>query len=98
MATDAQTQLMYAILSMDTYHRGAGGGLNSIVEELKLPPPDGATLLTDTSDEKNGFSAQAYKLADGTTVISYRGTDDGSLAHLGALLPDLINGEARLTS
>ena len=59
MATDAQTQLMYAILSMDTYHRGAGGGLNSIVGDKNLTVPDGATLFDKKSYPDTGFSAQA---------------------------------------
>jgi methyl coenzyme M reductase gamma subunit len=70
-------QLLYAILAMDAYHRGDDGGI--IVDYMNSRP----TEIDDTvrgipnPDNPYGFSAQSYT-RNGTTIIAYRGTDDGS--------------------
>lgn len=85
-------QLMMAILSMDTYNRGAG---------LRLSGNQiGTAIITreDTSSAANaaGFYAAAYETEFGT-VISYRGTDNPmSLPNLNPWSTDpgsdIING------
>jgi hypothetical protein len=68
--------LLYALLSMDAYHRGADGGLNLLLRD-KSTEIDG-TIRQDPESNDKGFSALAYK--DGTaTIIAYRGTDDGGV-------------------
>ena len=77
-------ELMLAILSMDSYNRGYGAG----IEGLGGPGSQigTATMLNKTipaGSEEAGFYAAAYTLnsvvgdmAAGTTAISYRGTDN----------------------
>lgn len=75
--------LFLAILSMDTYNRGYGVGINDLSESGQL---GNATLLAATSAQKAGwetagFYAIAYDMTGvagftaGERVISYRGTD-----------------------
>jgi hypothetical protein len=77
--------LFLAILSMDTYNRGYGVGINNLPESGQL---GNATLLAATSAQKAGwetagFYAIAYDMtgvagfAAGERVISYRGSDEG---------------------
>ncbi|WP_395174946.1 MAG: Mbeg1-like protein [Labrenzia sp.] len=63
------TDLTYAILSMDSYQRGAGRDPSDVTApftDLEVPLPVGSADA--------GFSATAY-LVNGKAVISYRGTD-----------------------
>ena len=69
--------LMYAILSMDSYNRGynAGiSGLGSIGSQIGLATvgKDSSQLLSAGEDFGAGFYAVANNY-DGGTVISYRG-------------------------
>jgi hypothetical protein len=70
-------ELLLAILAMDSYNRGYDPGLALTGIQI-----GSANLLTDSSQKLGleitsaaGFYAAAYTLADGTVVISYRGTD-----------------------
>lgn len=69
-------ELLRAILAMDAYNRGYGEG----VLGLGTSAIGDATFLRDANDQEGlaqaiGFYAAAYTLTDGSTVISYRGTD-----------------------
>ena len=79
-------ELMYAILSMDSYNRGYNTGINLTGSQVGT-----ATIRTDstrefrdptadpqapTPDEVAGFYAAAYEW-NSETIISYRGTDSG---------------------
>lgn len=78
------TVLLRAILAMDSYNQGYGAGITGVGSQIGE-----ATLLQDSSiirdsdgnrlDQAIGFYAAAYKLDDGSTVISYRGTDNKGL-------------------
>jgi Ca2+-binding RTX toxin-like protein len=77
-------RLNYAILSMDAYNRGylpAIKGLEAFGNQI-----GGATLRTDVllpaGSLESGFFAQAYTLANGKTVISYRGTNTDNASPL----------------
>ena len=96
MATNPD--LMKAILSMDAYNRGYNPGI--VLSGTKI----GSALINTDSfsfgtkivngqtvrkDQAEGFYALAYKLSNGETVISYRGTDDKYGAQSGS---DITNG------
>lgn len=74
------TDLMLAILAMDSYNRGYGAGIKSIVGVIgnATVDRDSSVLLTNGQrlDIPAGFYAVAYNYAGGK-VISYRGTDMG---------------------
>lgn len=68
---------------MDAYNQGYGAGITGVGSQIGE-----ATLFVDSSDPTIfaedaafaiGFYAAAYKLDDGSTVISYRGTDNKGL-------------------
>jgi hypothetical protein len=81
-------QLLYAILSMDTYHQGSDGGLNSIL--IARPTQiDNTSRLRSSDPNSIGFSAQVYSFGS-STVIAYRGTDDGGVGF--GVTPDRTNG------
>jgi hypothetical protein len=66
--------LLRAILAMDAYNRGYNAGIKNLNES----PIGDATFFKDKGDttaQAAGFYAVAYTLADGSKVISYRGTD-----------------------
>ncbi|MCP4183592.1 MAG: lipase family protein, partial [Hyphomicrobiales bacterium] len=72
-------ELMYAILSMDSYNRGYGEGISGLGG---IGTNIGAATFTEQSDTLDGdpgvtadFYAAAYSY-NGETVISYRGTDN----------------------
>jgi hypothetical protein len=69
------SQLLYAILSMDSYHRGVEGGLLELVGPISTQIDD---TLRETADSNAsiGFSAQSYTRG-AERIIVYRGTDDG---------------------
>jgi hypothetical protein len=81
--------LLLAILSMDSYNRGYGQGLNGLASFGRI----GNALITadslilggnpqDRLDARSGFYAIAYQvsgvsgIADGTTVVAFRGSDN----------------------
>jgi len=71
-------ELMYAILSMDSYNRGYGEGISGLGG---IGTNIGAATFTKQSDTLDGdpgvtagFYAAAYTY-NSETVISYRGTD-----------------------
>ncbi len=72
--------LMYAILSMDSYNRGYGAGINlSDAKGEKIGTAEISKRIQDIDGFEDaavnaGFYAAAYTY-DGGTVISYRGTD-----------------------
>jgi Protein of unknown function (DUF2974) len=91
--------LFLAILSMDSYNRGYGQGIRNLADSGQI---GGASILTFPNSvragwEAAGFYALAYTvsgvsgIADGTTVIAFRGTDgfSGSVANGGS---DAWNG------
>jgi hypothetical protein len=97
--------LFLAILSMDSYNRGYGRGINFGQNTGQASRNEvgsrlgNATILRDANDAEGkaqaaGFYAIAYQvsgvsgIADGTTVIAFRGTDTAG----GALLTDVFNG------
>jgi hypothetical protein len=72
MAVSAD-DLFLAILALDAYNRGTDVGIS--IEGNSI----GSATVKKNSNELpgvdgSGFYAQEYKLADGRTVISYRGT------------------------
>jgi hypothetical protein len=76
--------LFLAILSMDAYNRGYGSGMGNANTGLAGSQLGNATIgrATNATTEPNAvaasFFAQAYDW-NGTTVISYRGTDNFSI-------------------
>ena len=86
--------LFFAILAMDAYNRGYGAGIDFGTNSDAAGSQIGnATVYRNKGDaaaQSAGFYAIAYKLADGSTVISYRGTDNPTLA-LGEA-SDVYNG------
>jgi hypothetical protein len=72
------TNLLMAILSMDSYCRDYNRQLNVTGTTIGNATLDVTTDINDLPPNAQavGFYASAYTLSDGTTVISYRGTDD----------------------
>ena len=85
----ANPQLLYAILAMDSYHRGDAGGITVPLTEI-----DGTNRLRQNGDNPSGFSAQAYSHG-GQIIIAYRGTDDGSAIEDFSHLLDIFNPDGR---
>jgi hypothetical protein len=98
--------LFLAILSMDSYNRGYGRGVRFSPNESTAPRNEAGTRVGNATvidvplpagSEAAGFYALAYTvsgvsgIADGTTVIAFRGTDgfSGSVANGGS---DAWNG------
>ena len=78
MSGDPVADLIYAILTMDSYNRGYGGGIKDLpnsgnigVWEI-LPDSESRPAIVGGFDA--GFYAIAYKNG-ADTVIAYRGTD-----------------------
>lgn len=72
------TVLLRAVLSMDAYNRGYNAGVigfdaTAIGDVAFFDDMGGADA------QAIGFYAAAYQLADGSKIISYRGTDDMSV-------------------
>ncbi|MEZ5691981.1 MAG: hypothetical protein R3D71_10020 [Rickettsiales bacterium] len=88
-------ELFNAILSLDSYNRGYGTGINltgtkigniTLVRDSSiLLGLDGTTRL----DIDAGFYASAYQTSSGDIIISYRGTNAETAANF---LTDAING------
>ena len=71
--------LLRAILAMDAYNRGYNAGVTG----LERTAIGDAAFFDDKGDlaaQAAGFYAVAYILADGSKVISYRGTDQNAPA------------------
>ncbi len=91
------SNLMLAILAMDSYNRGYGAGiegLGGIGSKI-----GGATISTDSTlklgegvDSAAGFYAVAYDW-NGQKIISYRGTD--FIAETNGVGGDVVNGYGR---
>lgn len=76
--------LFMAILAMDAYNRDYDAGINVSGTQISTALlGQNSSVLTETladgtvvrRDQPISFFAQTYLLPDGTTVISYRGTD-----------------------
>ena len=102
MNTETSKDLFLAILSMDSYNRGYGegiaglGGVGSFVGSAQITQQSG--VAENDPERAAGFYALAYDIGAGgpdglagTTVISYRGTDEG-LSELTGDDLDIING------
>jgi hypothetical protein len=81
MSNDPKTDLIYAILAMDSYNRGYGSGIKNLKDDLGLKIGnfsvfDHSNNAVGSNEFTAGFYAIAYKNATtGETVIAYRGTD-----------------------
>jgi hypothetical protein len=79
MSNDPKTDLIYAILAMDSYNRGYGSGIKDLAASGPTAKVGSWSIQTTATDELDGsFTAGFYAIAysNGTdTVISYRGTD-----------------------
>jgi hypothetical protein len=81
--------LMLALLSMDSYNRGYGAGINLTGNQLGNATLKATPTNVDVSAwEAVGFFAQSYTW-NGKTVISYRGTNVDSISTAAA---DIFNG------
>lgn len=85
MSNGLQSDLLYAILSMDSYNRGYGAGVAGLNESGQNANIGHFAIVQNISQsnwEATGFYALAYELVDaqgnptGQRVISYRGTDN----------------------
>jgi len=79
--------LFLSILAMDAYNRSPNNPSGLAVQG----PIGNATLIAASSPNSVGFFAQAYDW-QGTTVISYRGTDQVFVGGTWQLDPDVVNG------
>jgi hypothetical protein len=84
-----QTDLLLAILSLDAYNRNYNKGIDGLTTGSNSRVGDAFLAEVDLTEEFTeagkaaSFYAQAYRIdgvnsggLDGTTVISYRGTDE----------------------
>jgi RTX calcium-binding nonapeptide repeat (4 copies) len=94
--------LFLAILSLDSYNRGYGAGIK-FLSSAHGTMLGNATIQKDANDEAGisvaaGFYALSYSvsgvdgIADNSTVISYRGTDNNLGTYFGEGGSDLLNG------
>ena len=97
MVGSAKTDLMLAILAMDSYNRGYGegitglGGLGSHIGDAIISTDSETTSSTKDDAQDAGFYAVAYELS-GETIISYRGTDVPAIRGSGTKVSDLWSG------
>jgi len=78
VSNDLKTDLMYAILAMDSYNRGYGAGINGLDVSgiLGNYAIRAANPQEQWGWQSAGFYALAYEhAATGEVVISYRGTN-----------------------
>ncbi|HEY0312887.1 MAG TPA: hypothetical protein VGC56_10380 [Allosphingosinicella sp.] len=82
MSNNPQADLIYALLTLDSYNRGYGSGITKLSDDSGTHIGN-FTITSHTNDEAiaarnsayaDGFYAIAYQSGD-QTVISYRGTD-----------------------
>ena len=69
-------RLFKAILAMDVYNRGYNEGV--FVTDTQIGTATIATASPtglNSAERAASFFAQAYTLANGTTIVAYRGTD-----------------------
>ena len=79
--------LMMAILAMDAYNQGYDRGtlgVGTAIGDTNLAFDSTSEFSPSTAaaGQAAGFFAAAYTLADGSKVISYRGTDKNAAALL----------------
>jgi hypothetical protein len=88
-------ELFKAILAMDSYNRGINAGLNLSAQGVSGDRIGNAILKNDVllpaGSDVAGFFAQAYNW-NGTTVISYRGTDNPGFFASENGPSDILNG------
>ena len=70
----SQQDLLLAILAMDAYSQGYLPGMTINSSTWARGSIGAASYVTDDPDINTSFYAVEYKLSDGMTVISYRGT------------------------
>ncbi|WBQ17641.1 hypothetical protein [Sphingobium yanoikuyae] len=84
MSSDPKTDLIYAILALDSYNRGYGVGISGLANNGTGAKIGNFTISSHTDDRLDanlnssfaaGFYALAYEGPGGETVIAYRGTD-----------------------
>ena len=95
MSNDPKTDLMYAILALDSYNRGYGAGINKLEEvgsKAKIGTFSIVQNISQAGWEAKGFYALAYRNSSGETIISYRGTDANFVNPFGSEGSDLVNG------
>jgi Protein of unknown function (DUF2974) len=97
MTPEQQKGLLLAILAMDSYNQGYDKGL--FHGETQIGTATyllGSEIVKDENgnrlDIAAGFYASAYTLADGTVVISYRGTDNPILLSTETAVSDITRG------
>ena len=96
MPNDPKTDLLYAILALDSYNRGYGAGISNLLTTGSTAKVGNWSIITTATDEftdseSKGFYALAYR--KGTdTIISYRGTDANLVNPFGGEGSDLVNG------
>ena len=77
MSNDPKTDLIYAILAMDSYNRGYGAGINGLLDTTSSKI--GSYTVYDSKGDAQAFTAGFYAIAyqsGDDFVISYRGTDN----------------------
>jgi hypothetical protein len=89
--------LFRAILALDSYNRGYGAGINLSTTGASSTQIGNATIAQNSGilgagvDSTASFFAQAYTW-NGTTVISYRGTDHAGPSVKDWTLGDVLSG------
>lgn len=98
MSNDPKTDLLYAILAMDTYNRGYGASMSALGNAINESKIGNFIIVGHSNDEQNadtnpefdaGFYAITYKKGS-NVVIAYRGTDKNS--PIGSEGSDALNG------
>ena len=84
------SDLFMAILAMDSYNRGYNPGL--VITGNTIGNATIGLAKGDQEAQAASFFAQAYQLADGNTVISYRGTDQALPSWQDWTFGDVWNG------
>ena len=93
MSGDPKTDLISAILAMDSYNRGYGSGITELEPSGTIGTFTIGTGFDQTGWTEAGFYGIAYKnAATGQIVISYRGTDANFVSPFGEEGSDLLTG------
>lgn len=80
MSNDANADLIYALLALDSYNRGYGSGISGLDSEGVDAKIGNYSIIQNISQagwETAGFYALAYKKGN-EVVVSFRGTDSNS--------------------